>query len=105
METYHYPTAKEIAAAEAAARAAKSRAAIQRNTIAEFAPGSPNHPLAARGYVVTVLAPSTCGRNARGTAGAKRGWGGAQPKGAKHAKRQNVGGHVPALAATRWNYV
>ena len=100
METYVYPatpvvTEKELAAAKRAARNAKARAAIKRNTVASYEAG---------GMLVTVLAPSTRGRNARGTAGRKRGWG-SQPKGAKRAKRQHVGGNVPAIAASRWNYV
>lgn len=102
MELYVYPetpvvTAKELAAAKRAARNAKARASIKRNTVDTY--------VNAQGMVVTVLAASTRGRNARGTAGAKRGWGGSQPKGAKRCKRQNVGGNTPAIAATRWNYV
>jgi hypothetical protein len=110
MDVYVYPstpvvTAKELAAAKRAARNAKARASIKRNTVAEFMPGSPNHPLAAQGFTVTVLAASTRGRNARGTAGLKRGWGGSQPKSAKRCKRQNVGGNLPVISSTRWSYV
>jgi hypothetical protein len=102
MDVYVYPTtpvvtAKELAAAKRAARNAKARASIKRNTVDTYV-----NP---QGLTVTVLAASTRGRNARGTAGLKRGWGGSQPKGAKRCKRQNVGGNLPVISATRWSYV
>jgi hypothetical protein len=45
------------------------------------------------------LPPSNRGRNARGLALHR------PTKGAKHAKRQHVGGNQPTLAATRWGWV
>lgn len=60
-----------------------------------------------RWATVTVLPAGNRGRNARGTTGAKRGWGGSPAKGAKHAKKQNthIRGAQPQIAATNWRYI
>lgn len=55
-------------------------------------------------FTVVVLEASMRGRNARGTAAVKRGWGGSQPKGAKRAKRQGAErmGRTPNVRTTAW---
>lgn len=58
-------------------------------------------------YTVVTLPASNRGRNARGSTGAKRGWGGSPPKGAKRAKRQGADrmGNVPRISRTNWGNV
>lgn len=66
----------------------------------------PNTPTPEQ-FVVTVLPPCNRGRNARGTCGHKRGWGGSQPKGAKRAKKQNtlIRGAQPAFNIARYGTI
>lgn len=100
--------AKDLAAARKATRDEKARASIARNTVGKRkANGADYGGGLGRWATVTVLSPGNRGRNARGLTGAKRGYGGSQPKGAKDAKKQNthVRGAQPRLAATRWDAV
>jgi hypothetical protein len=56
-----------------------------------------------RWLTVTVLPDSNRGRNARGTAAVKRGWGGSAPKGAKAPQKRQDGarmGRSPELRAS-----
>lgn len=58
--------------------------------------------LPGRWATVTTYAPGNRGRNARGTTGGKRGWGGSEPRHAKRAKRQGAErmGNRPRIART-----
>lgn len=58
--------------------------------------------LRGRWVTVTVLPDCNRGRNARGTAGHKVGWGGGVPRHAKRAKRQGAErmGNSPRIART-----
>jgi hypothetical protein len=58
--------------------------------------------LPGRWATVVEVAPCHRGRNARGTSGSKRGWGGSAPKGAKRAKRQGAErmGNRPRISRT-----
>ena len=96
-------TAKQLAAAKAAAKREKALAKLARDTVAS------QQVTASDGqqYTVVTLAASNRGRNARGICGHKRGWGGSQPKGAKRAKRQSAErmGNSPVLRTTRRMYL
>lgn len=113
LPTIIYPptpvvSAKERAAARAAAQRERALASLAHNTVGERKVAAKEFGLRGRWATVTVLAPSNRGRNARGTTGAKRGYGpGSVPKGASRARKQNthVRGARPRLAATRWNNV
>lgn len=105
--TYQYPavtpvSAAQYAAARAAARRTKALASPAHNTVGERKANAKEYGVSGRWATVTVLAPSGRGRNARGTTGAKRGWGGSVPKGAKRAKRQGAErmGNSPRIART-----
>jgi hypothetical protein len=107
MQAIQYPatsivTQAQLRAARAAAKREKALAAIARNTEGTRNVNAAEYGLSGRWAKVTVLASSSRGRNARGTAGHKRGWGGSAPKGAKRAKRQGVErmGNSPRIART-----
>lgn len=104
---YTYPTtpevtAKQLEAAKAAARREKALASVARNTTGSRNANAADFGCRGRWVKVTVLAASSRGRNARGTSGSKRGWGGSQPKSAKRAKRQGAErmGNSPRISHT-----
>lgn len=75
------------------------------NVVGERKANASAYGLSGRWATVQVLAPGNRGRNARSTAGSKRGWGGSQPKGAKRAKRQSGErmGRVPHIRTSTWD--
>lgn len=105
--THTYPattvvTAKQLAAAKAAAKREKALASLASNTVGQVNANGADYGVSGRWVKVTLLASSGRGRNARGLAGHKRGWGGSQPKGAKRAKRQGAErmGNMPRISRT-----
>lgn len=104
---YNYPntpvvTAAQYRAAKAAAKREKALTSLAHNTMGERNANGADYGISGRWVKVTVLADSARGRNARGTAGHKRGWGGSVPKGAKRAKRQGSErmGNSPRISRT-----